>query len=119
MTSWKRMLLLGLCFLGLPFCFGGTAYGSEKVTLKLAFPEGRAARYKHSYYYEFTSSRAELILKGGKHDVENVVVRIDGEWRSQETSHLEDGEFAHYGTMLVQNLTDCHTLVGCDVKFMQ
>lgn len=91
MTQWKRMLLLGLCLSGVPFCSGGTVYGSEKVKLKLAFPEGRTARYKHSYNYEFTSSRAELIVRGGKHDVENVMVRIDGEWRSQETSYLKDG----------------------------
>ncbi len=91
MMSWKRMLLLVLCFLGLSFCFDGTVYGSEKVTLKLAFPEGRAARYKHSYFYEFKSGRAEIIIRGGKHDVKNVAVRIDGEWRSEETSHLKDG----------------------------
>lgn len=85
MTLWKRMLLPGLCVSGLLFGHQGGVYGAEQVALKLAYPEGRVARYKNSYYVEYVSDRAEIILRGGGLDVKNVSVRIDGEWKSQET----------------------------------
>ncbi len=74
-----KMLRFGLCFVGL---LAGVfeLYAADQVVLKLRYPEGRTARYKNKYSFQYFSDKAEISLSEGTFEV-----RIYGEWRSQET----------------------------------
>ena len=78
-----HILLFGLCVTGIQVGIWGTVEGQEKVTLRLAYPEGQTAVYKNTYIFEYTSDKGKWLLPGRDSGGDLHVV-ITGEWRSQE-----------------------------------
>lgn len=76
----QRVWLGMIFFVGL---WGGFGLASaDPVTLKLQLPEGRKARYKHSYRFEYFGDRAELL---GLASLSSVAMSTQAEWKSTET----------------------------------
>jgi hypothetical protein len=74
MRLWKWAIVVGL--------LAGTAGNgwAEPIELKLKFPEGRKARYKHKFRVEYFSNLAEQIVNQSG----SMRVIVDNEWRSHE-----------------------------------
>ena len=82
MRWWKLAIVAGLLAIAV-----GNGW-AEPVELKLKFPEGRKARYKHKFRIEYFSNLAEQIVSQSG----SMRVIVDNEWRSHEEVVVPEAE---------------------------
>lgn len=84
---------------------GTSIHATEKVNLRVTYPDGRTVKYKHKYSVVFKSDRSEVIVPGRtRRGFTSGEIR--GEWRSREVVDAGgEGETDEKATRLVAKVS--------------
>ena len=97
------------------FCLIVPLQASESVTIRLTFPEGRTAIYKHIYKCKYASDQAEHILPERIARPGRVGVELNGMWKSREqvrtTVGAPDAEATPTGVSMLAKLDEATSRV--------